>query len=185
MKRDAQSFAMKKKINKNNSLDACSSQKHTPPEKKHTYDDFSSEQACKDGSGRPVPERDDGISCDFCARWCDTVTKEDTAGSMPAYFMTEREHMILAEMRRIKEAARSLKNRMGEIEKYLVDNMVEMDGPGKEPKGEEKDLRIRHMAEDWMLMAQRLDALRKLWKNKDRERLEAAEERMRLLGHIQ
>jgi len=52
-------------------------------------------------------------------------------------------------------------------------------------KEKERELRVHHLAEDWMLMAQRLDALRELWKDKDRERIEAAEERMRLLGLIQ
>jgi len=125
------------------------------------------------------------ISCDFCARWCDTISTEDPARAMPAYVMTEREYRILTDMKRIKAEARNIKNRMGEIEKYLVDNMVEMDATGKKFKGDQNEPELQRISEDWLSLAQRLDALKELWKDRDRERLEAAEERMRLLGHIQ
>jgi hypothetical protein len=76
------------------------------------------------------------------------------------HFMTEREIEVLAVMRRLKGEASKIKN-----------DMRQMDKQG--------------MSEDRMNLSLQLAELRDEWKRVDKERMDAAEERMRLLGHIQ
>jgi hypothetical protein len=71
--------------------------------------------------------------------------------------MTEREMKVLAAMRRLKEEASELKGRLRQVD-------AEGDRTG-------------------LLM--RLADLRAEWKRMDQERMDAVEERMQLLGHVQ
>jgi hypothetical protein len=74
--------------------------------------------------------------------------------------MTERELQVLASMRRLKQEVSEIKARMREMEQQGI-------------------------SEDGSALPVRLADLRAEWKKLDRERMDAAEERMRLLGHIQ
>jgi hypothetical protein len=74
--------------------------------------------------------------------------------------MTERELKVLASMRRLKEEVSEIKARLREMER-------------------QKD------REDGSALSVRLADLKAEWKKMDKERMDAAEERMRLLGHIQ
>jgi hypothetical protein len=74
--------------------------------------------------------------------------------------MTERELQVLASMRRLKQEVSEIKARMREMGQ-------------------------REVLEDGSALPMRLADLRAEWKKMDKERMAAAEERMRLLGHIQ
>jgi hypothetical protein len=71
--------------------------------------------------------------------------------------MTEREIRVLAAMRRLREEASEIKRQLRQMEG----------------------------SEDRTALSGRLGDLREEWKKMDKERMDAAEERMRLLGHIQ
>ena len=85
----------------------------------------------------------------------------------------------------LKEEASSLKRRMGKIE----------EGAGARSFPRERNKRTYHqiqgklwqqgMSEDWLALSRRLADLREEWKKMNQERMDAAEERMRLLGHTQ
>ena len=176
---------MTKKTNKKSQLDIHSHRKNNLQDKVNTPREFDFKQECNKMPEKLSQETDENISCDFCARWCDTVSKESTTEALPGYFMTEREFSALADMRRIKAAARNIKKQMGQIEESLGDYFFLMDAQGKISPEKKTEPWIQAMSEEWILLSQRLDCLRELWKEKDRERIAAAEERMRLLGHIQ
>lgn len=109
----------------------------------------------------PEPqERENPSDCDFCHLLCRTRPAEGVGDASSPHFMTERELRALSSMRRIKEEASSIKGRM-----------KEMKAPGS--------------SEDGKALSARLEELRVEWKKLDRERMDAAEERMKLLGHIQ
>ena len=95
--------------------------------------------------------------CVFCGMFCQSPTGENPSDSRSFHFMTEREIQALAAMRRLKEEASKIKRRMGQTEG----------------------------SDDWKAFSRRLGDLREEWKKMDQERMDAAEERMRLLGHIQ
>jgi hypothetical protein len=101
-------------------------------------------------------EPETSSDCGFCS-----LLSGSTPGEAPsAHFMTEREFRVLATMRRVKQEVSELKARMGEMEQ-------------------------QGLSEDGSALMVRLADLRAEWKKMDEERMDAAEERMRLLGHIQ
>jgi hypothetical protein len=102
-------------------------------------------------------EPETGSDCAFCTLLCHSPPGEDPPDNPSLHFMTEREIKVLATMRRLKEEASEIKKHMGQMEG----------------------------SDDPMVFSRRLGVLREEWKKLDRERMEAAEERMRLLGHIQ
>ncbi len=95
--------------------------------------------------------------CAFCGLFCRRTPSGGPAESASPHFMTDREMNALAVMRHLKAEASEVKRRLGQAE-----------GP-----------------EDLAALYGRLDTLREEWKRIDQERMDAAEERMRLLGHIQ
>ena len=95
--------------------------------------------------------------CAFCGLFCRSTPSGDPAPGSSPHFMTEREMNALAAMRRLKAEASEVKGRL-----------IRAEG-----------------SEDLAALCGRLDGLRAEWKRIDRERMDAAEERMRLLGHIQ
>jgi len=103
------------------------------------------------------PEPETGPDCLFCTLLCQSPQGEDPSDNRSFHFMTEREIRILAAMRRLKEEVSDIKRRMGQMEE----------------------------SDDRMAFCRRLGDLREEWKKMDQERMDAAEERMRLLGHIQ
>ena len=99
-------------------------------------------------------------NCGFCSLLCQSNPGKGAPDSPSLHFMTEREIQVLAAMRRLKEEASKIKS-----------HMRRMDEAG--------------MSEDRMALSGRLADLKEEWKKMNKERMDAAEERMRLLGHIQ
>ena len=95
--------------------------------------------------------------CSFCSFVCQSSPGEDPSDKRSFHFMTEREIRILAAMRRLKQEVSEIKMHMGRMEG----------------------------SDDRMVFSRRLGVLREEWKKMDQERMDAAEERMRLLGHMQ
>lgn len=105
-------------------------------------------------------ETEEPSDCTFCNLLCHSVPGEGSGHSASLSFMTERELRVLSSMRRLKQDVQKAKSEMRELERRgLSDDVAALQG---------------HLAE-----------LKAEWKKMDREREEAAEERMRLLGHIQ
>ena len=176
---------MAKKTNKKSKLGVSNVQKCDVQDKKHTPSGFDFIQEYNKMPEKMSQETEENVSCDFCARFCDVVSKESNTEALPGYFMTEREFSALTDMRRIKAAARNIKQQMGQIEERLGEYFYDIDAGGKRSSEKKTEPWVHCMSEDWILLSQRLDCLREMWKEKDRERIAAAEERMRLLGHIQ
>jgi hypothetical protein len=99
--------------------------------------------------------------CAFCSLICRNVAQKPADQASSLGFMTEREFRVLASMRRLKEEVREVRASMRQL---------------KEEAG---------MPEQGSGLTARLEGLNAEWKRMEQERLEAAEERMRLLGHIQ
>lgn len=95
--------------------------------------------------------------CAFCGLFCQSRPPGGPSESSSPHFMTEREMNALAAMRRLKAEASEVKRRL------------------RQPEN----------TDDRKALCERLTDLRAAWRRIDRERMEAAEERMRLLGHIQ
>jgi hypothetical protein len=107
-----------------------------------------------------MPEPESASDCRFCSLLGRGAAGEGLTQTPSLHFMTEREIRVLVSMRRLKEEASEIKVRMREMGKQGM-------------RAEGSDLSVR------------LAELREEWKKMDRERTDAAEERMRLLGHIQ
>ena len=105
-------------------------------------------------------EPDSASDCDFCSLLCPSNPGASPTDSQSPHFMTDREFKVLASMRRLKEEVAEIKARTREMEQ-------------------------QGMSENGSALPMRLADLRAEWKRLDRERMDAAEERMRLLGHIQ
>lgn len=95
--------------------------------------------------------------CAFCSLLCQSTSGKGVTDSPPLHFMTEREIKVLAAMRCLKGEASALKERLRQLDE----------------------------SEDRTVLSGRLADLRAEWKRMDQERMDAAEERMRLLGHVQ
>ena len=98
--------------------------------------------------------------CEFCSLLCGSAPGKSPTDPPSLHFMTERELEVLASMRNLKQEVSEIKTRMRELEQ-------------------------QGMSEEGSAMLVRLADLRVEWKKMDKERMDAAEERMRLLGHIQ
>jgi hypothetical protein len=105
-------------------------------------------------------ESEASSDCEFCSLLCGSVSGKTRAGPTSLHFMTERELQVLASMRRLKQEVTEIKARMREMEQQGIQ-------------------------ENGSALPVRLADLRAEWKKMDKERMAAAEERMRLLGHIQ
>ena len=106
------------------------------------------------------PEPETASDCEFCSLLCGSTPGRNPADAPSLHFMTERELQVLASMRRLKQEVSEIKACMREMEQQGISE-------------EGSDLPVR------------LADLRAEWKKLDKERTDAAEERMRLLGHIQ
>jgi hypothetical protein len=106
------------------------------------------------------PELETASDCGFCSLLCGSEHGKSPADPPSLHFMTERELQVLASMRRMKQEVSEIKARMREVEQ-------------------------QGFLEDGSALPMRLADLRAEWKKMDKERMAAAEERMRLLGHIQ
>ena len=104
----------------------------------------------------PEPASD----CEFCSLLCRSTPGKSPADPPSLHFMTERELQVLASMRHLKQEVSEIKARMREMEQQGI-------------------------SEDGSSLPVRLADRRAAWKKLDKERMDAAEERMRLLGHIQ
>lgn len=107
-----------------------------------------------------APDPATASDCDFCSLLCRSTPGANPADPPSLHFMTEREFEVLASMRRLKREVSEIKARMREMEQ-------------------------QGGSEDGSALPMRLADLRAAWKRMDQERVDAAEERMRLLGHIQ
>jgi len=105
-------------------------------------------------------EPETSSDCGFCSLLSGSTPGKSPGEAQSAHFMTEREFRVLATMRRVKQEVSELKARMREMEQ-------------------------QGLSEDGSALMVRLADLRAEWKKMDEERMDAAEERMRLLGHIQ
>jgi len=109
---------------------------------------------------REAAEPETASDCEFCSLLCGSAPGESPADPPSLHFMTERELQVLASMRRLKQEVSETKVRMREMEQQGI-------------------------SEDGSALPVRLADLRAEWKKMDKERMDAAEERMRLLGHVQ
>ena len=109
---------------------------------------------------RERTETEAASDCDFCSLLCRSTTGNRPADTGSTHFMTEREIQVLASMRRVKQEVSEIKASMREMEQQGI-------------------------LDDRSALPMRLTDLRTEWKRLDKERMDAAEERMRLLGHIQ
>ena len=109
---------------------------------------------------RKTAEPEPSSDCEFCSHLCGGTPGKSPGDSPSLHFMTERELQVLASMRRMKQEVSEIKARMREMEQQGI-------------------------SEDGSALPVRLADLRAAWKKLDKERMDAAEERMRLLGHIQ
>ena len=107
-----------------------------------------------------MAEPESSPECKLCSSLCQNTAQRSAPGSPSIELMTEREIRVLAAMRGLKEEASKIKSRMRQMDK-------------------------EGMSEDRMTVSRRLADLKDEWKKLDKERMDAAEERMRLLGHIQ
>lgn len=134
---------------------------------------------------RKSPDSETGDNtCSFCANFRSREKGEASAGSS-THFMTERELKALKAMRGIKKDVRGVKKRLREIEEEL-ESRPELEERSKtsDAQGQDK-LWEQGMIEDLLQNCEMLYQLKKNWEDWDEERMAAAEERMRLLGHIQ
>jgi|GEM_PF-3005667 len=106
------------------------------------------------------PEPETASDCDLCSFLCGSTPGKGNADSASPHFMTQREFRVLASMRRLKQEVSEIKASMREMERQGI-------------------------LEDGSALPVRLADLRAEWEKMDKERMDAAEERMRLLGHIQ
>ncbi len=127
---------------------------------------------------------------DSCGLCTSLFTKEEPAkGSKGWRFMTEREFTVLKAMRGLRERAVKIKKRIRGIKEDLRDRP----GRGREKVVEgaaDEDVLLeraweQQMAEELLDHCARLATLKDQWGEMDLERMEAQEERMRQLGHIQ
>ena len=109
---------------------------------------------------RETAEPESAADCEFCSLLCGSAPGKSHADPPSLHFMTERELQVLASMRLLKQEVSEIKARMREMEQQGI-------------------------SEDGSALPVRLADLRAEWKKMDKERMDAAEERMRLLGHIQ
>jgi hypothetical protein len=109
---------------------------------------------------REMPESEPAADCDFCNLLCGSAPGKSPSDPTSLHFMTERELQVLASMRRLKQEVSEIKASMREMEQQGI-------------------------LGDGSAHPVRLADLRAEWKKMDKERMDAAEERMRLLGHIQ
>ncbi len=107
-----------------------------------------------------IPKADSPSDCGFCSLLCRSAAENGPSDSRSLHFMTEREMRVLASMRRLKEEVSGIKASMREMESQGT-------------------------SLDESALWARLKDLKEEWKRLDKERMDAAEERMRLLGHIQ
>lgn len=100
-----------------------------------------------------------------CDLWSNALSSsEELRSRCFLYVMTEREFEIHDGLRRIKQEVSEIKRRLKQYAALSIDD----------PTSIERDRRQ---------LAGRLDQLRREWKRLDEQRIEAARERMRLLGH--
>ncbi len=111
--------------------------------------------------------------------------RENGDNTAPGY-MIEREFEILAEMRRTKNIVSQIKENLKDVEKLLKKSDLNKENQDRgqhyfylPTDGDGQRLtEKRHQLYYW------LKRLKEEWRNLDNKRIEAAEERMRLLGHI-
>ena len=121
----------------------------------------------------------------------ETAAKEDRcgfcplAGSSATPLLTDRELEALDTMRGIREEASRIKKRVRGFEADLEKGSA-ADRPGDFREFEyAQGVWEQGMAEELLNECEKLYRLRREWDEWDEERIAAAEERMRLLGHIQ
>jgi hypothetical protein len=107
-----------------------------------------------------TPEPESASDCEFCGLLCHSDPKKGPDEAPSPHFMTERELRVLASMRRLKEEVSRIKEEIRSMEQQGT-------------------------PEDISNLSATMEDLRAEWKRMDEERMDAAEERMRLLGHIQ
>ncbi len=131
---------------------------------------------------QPVPTEEAIPQCKFCSlfRKQGSGTELDDEGMS---CLTDRETQILEAMRRIRGEASRIKRRIRLIEEDLSDHPFERTRDGRLYNEISTKLWVQGMQDDWMNLNARLQSLRGEWRAWQAERNEAAEERMRLLGH--
>lgn len=107
-----------------------------------------------------IIEPGSSADCGFCSPLCQSTPGKGAPDSPSLHLMTEREMQVLAAMRRLKEEASKIKSRIRRMDK-------------------------QGLTEERIALSERLADLKEEWRKRDKERMDAAEERMRLLGHIQ
>jgi len=105
-------------------------------------------------------------------------------GSHPesTHFFTEREMRLLERMIEARNEIRKLRKRMTQIQEDLATQSIVRDEGGKKWQEIRGKLWTQAMAEDALFISERLTQLSQEWERMEQERIETAEERMRLLG---
>jgi len=99
--------------------------------------------------------------------------------------MTDREIAVLGAMRGVKKEVSKIKRRLRLVEEDLAKPPRPKTAGNISFHETREELWRQGLAEEAASLNQRLIVLKEQWQSMDRERIEAAEERMRLLGHQQ
>lgn len=128
----------------------------------------------------PAPRIDE--PCRTCAPFIPAGDKREV-GCGPMKIMTEREITVLGAMRKIKKEVLKIKRRRRLAEEDLQRRVLPNRAGNTRHFEIREKLRRQGLAEDILYFNQRLALMKEQWQEMDHERTEAANERMRLLGH--
>lgn len=127
----------------------------------------------------PSPETE--TECTFCSLLCPDPNKHGPDHES-IHFLTGQEILLLERMKQTRDEIQTVKRRVRQIEEDLTNTSFTRTADGKEWREIRGKIWVQAMAEDLLHLADRLTRLGEDWERMDRERLEAAAERMRLLG---
>jgi hypothetical protein len=129
---------------------------------------------------RPAPVQE--TACGFCDLLCPTPRAVGAHPESP-HFFTEREVKLLERMLEARSEIQKLRRRMRQIQEDLATQRFVKDSDGKKWREIRRKLWTQSTAEDMLFLTDRLTRLSEEWERMDRERVEAAGERMLLLVH--
>jgi len=127
----------------------------------------------------PSPETE--TECTFCSLLCPNPGQHGSDHES-MHLLTGQEILLLERMKQRREESQKVRRRVRQIEDDLSKTSFTRTADGKEWCGIRGKIWAQTMAADLLNLADRLARLSENWERMDRERVEAAAERMRLLG---
>ena len=129
-------------------------------------------------------------SCEPCQPHHSLTLPDGSPLKMVTNCMTNRELLILSEMRQAREKADEIKRYLKEVDNSL--KKLSSYNTTEEDRNTEEDFNIlagareeKRLNDERQQLYYWLAKLREEWRNLDKRRVIAAEERMRLLGHVE